>query len=168
MNETALLDRLAHRLWDERHVVTVLLYKLTVTRLLLAADERRFLPDAVREVDHAVHLLRIGEQARDDAVRELADHWQIDPVEVTLEHLSRAAPAPYDHTFHDHLMAFRTLGAEVEGAARENRVLARSDLAAVSEQLDLLTGTPPAPTIYDAQGHLDPTGPVGGRLREVL
>lgn len=168
MNETALLERLAHRLWDERHVVTVLLYKLTVTRLLLAADERRFLPDALREVDHAVHLLRVGEQARETSVRELAERWRLDPADLTLERLARTAPPPFDHTFGDHLVAFRTLAAEVEGAARENRLLARSDLDSVSQQLDLLTGTPAAPTIYDAQGHLDPGGPVGGRLREVL
>jgi hypothetical protein len=50
MTDQALVDRLAQRLWDEGHVVTVLLYELTLTRLLLAADERRFVADARREV----------------------------------------------------------------------------------------------------------------------
>lgn len=168
MTETQLLEQLARRLWDERQVVTVLLYKLTVTRLLLAADERRFVPDAVREVDHAVHLLRVGEDARDEAVRELAGRWRIDPEDLTLERLAATAPAPFDHLFADHLTAFRTLAAEIEGAARENRALARSDLGAVSEQLDLLTGARSTPTTYDAHGQLGASGPVGARLREVL
>ncbi len=168
MTETELLERLAHRLWDERHVVTVLLYRLTVTRLLLAADERRFVAESVREVDDAVAQLRDGEAARDEALRDLAEHWLIDPQQLTLERLSRQAPPPYDHTFSEHLTAFRTLTAEVEGAARENRTLARTDLGAVQEQLDLLTGTPSAPTTYDARGRVDAGGPLGGRLREVL
>lgn len=168
MSETRLLERLAQKLWDERHIVTVLLYRLTVTRLLLAADERRFLPDAVREVDDAVAMLRAGEDARDDVLRDLAAAWQVDPAELTLDRLSRQAPPPYDHTFGEHLTAFRTLTAEIEGATRENRTLARTDLGSVQEQLDLLTGTPAGPTTYDARGRVDAGGPVGGRLREVL
>lgn len=168
MTETLLLERLAQRLWDERHTVTVLLYKLTVTRLLLANDERRFLPDAVREVDEAVAELRAGELARDDTLRDLAAAWQVDPAELTLERLSRDAPAPYDHLFSEHLSAFRTLTAEIEGAARENRTLARSDLGSLQVQLDLLTGADTSPTTYDASGRVDATGAVGARLREVL
>jgi hypothetical protein len=168
MNDRALLDRLAQRLWDERHVVTVLLYKLTVTRLLLAADERRFVTEALREVDEAVDLLRLGEQARDTALRDLAGAWRMDPADLSLDELARIAPEPYGHTFREHLAAFRTLASEIEGAARENRTLARSDLSVVTEQLDALTGTATTPTTYDAHGQLDPTTPVGGRLREVL
>jgi hypothetical protein len=168
MNDRALLDRLAQRLWDERHVVTVLLYKLTVTRLLLAADERRFVTDALREVEHAVELLRLGEQARETALRDLAGAWRRDPDELSLDKLARIAPEPYGHVFRDHLAAFRSLASEIDGATRENRVLARSDLSAVTEQLDQLTGAASAPTTYDAFGQLDPATPVGARLREVL
>lgn len=168
MTDHALLDRLAQRLWDERHVVTVLLYKLTVTRLLLAADERRFVADALREVEEAVEMLRLGEQARDTALRDLAGAWRMDPNDLSLGELARRAPEPYRHTFGEHLTAFRTLAAEIEGAARENRALARSDLSAVTEQLDQLTGAAQTSQTYDAYGQLDPATPVGGRLREVL
>lgn len=170
MTETPLLERLARHLWDERHVVTVLLYKLTVTRLLLAADERRFVPDAVREVDQTLELLRTGESDRDEVLRDLAAVWQMDPRELSLDRLARLAPPPYDQTFSEHLSAFRTLTAEIEGAARENRALARSDLAAVSDQLDVLTGSTSSPsaTTYDASGAVGGTGAVGSRLREVL
>jgi hypothetical protein len=168
MTDHALLDRLAQRLWDERHVVTVLLYKLTVTRLLLAADERRFVAEALREVENAVELLRLGEQARDTALRDLAGAWRMDPADLSLDELVRRAPEPYRHTFREHLTAFRSLASEIEGAARENRLLARSDLSAVTDQLDQLTGATATTSTYDASGQLDPATPVGGRLREAL
>ncbi|MTV27357.1 hypothetical protein FTX61_18340 [Nitriliruptoraceae bacterium ZYF776] len=170
MTDSRLLDTLAQKLWDERHVVTVLLYKLTVTRLLLAADDRRFLPDALREVEQCVDALRHGEAARDEALRALAGAWHRDPSELTLVELAREAPEPYAHTFGEHLAAFRDLAGEIERVSRENRALARTDLVELTDQLDLLTGTPatPAPATYDARGRLDATSPVGGRLREVL
>lgn len=168
MTETQLIERLAQRLWEERQVVTVLLYKVTVTKLLLAADERRFVPDAVREVDRTMHLLRRGEAARDEALRDLAAHWRMDPADLTLQWLARSAPPPYHHVFSDHLTAFRTLTAEIEGAARENRALTRVGLGSVRDQLDLLTGVPSGPTTYDAQGHVGGHGAPGSRVWEVL
>lgn len=149
MTYHALLDRLAQRLWDERRDVTALLYKLTVTRLLLAADERRFVAGSLREVERAVELLRVGEQARETALRDLADAWRLDPDALTLDALVRLVPEPYAHTFSEHLATFRSLAAEIEGAATSYPALARSDIAFVSEQLDELTGVaepPRAPT----------------------
>ena len=163
------LEDLSHRLWDERRIVTHLLYKLTVTRLLLAADERRFVADAIQEVEQTVELLRAGELARDEALRALAAGWTTDPQVLTLEELARRSPSPFSHTFTEHLAAFRDLAAEIEHTARENRVLARSDLQVVAGQLEQLTGTRPAEaTTYGATGRLDPSAGVGARLREVL
>jgi hypothetical protein len=164
------LDELSRRLWDERQIVVHLLFKLTVTRLLLAADERRFVPTALEEVEQAVDLLRDGELAREQALRELAGLWTTDPAELTLVELARRSPPPFDHTFADHLAAFRELAGEIERTAKENRILARSDLHLVAGQLDRLTHAP-APanaSTYDATGQLDAKGGVGGRLREVL
>lgn len=163
------LDDLAARLWDERRIVTFLLFKLTVTRLLLAADERRFVPDALQEVDRTVELLREGELRRDTALRELAGRWRMAPDELTLGELARRAPEPYDHTFGEHLTAFRELAAEVDAVARENRSLARAELEHVSDSIGLLTGTDRhAPATYDARGRLGVRAAVGGHLREVL
>lgn len=163
------LENLTRCLWQQRDVVTYLLYKLTVTNLLLAADERRFVPDALREVELAVQALRAGELARDTAVRELAGRWSTDPEVLTLDEVARRSPPPYDHIFTDHRSAFRELAGEVERTARENRGLALDDLELVTDQLDQLTGGgTTTPTTYDAHGHLDASGGVGGRLREVL
>lgn len=169
MSDHAALEQLAGRLWDERRIVTYLLFKLTVTRLLLAADERRFVPDALREVERTVELLRTSEQQRDEAVRELAGRWRIAPAELTLEELARRAPAPFDHTFLDHLDAFQQLAAEVEDVAENNRALARTEFAHITETIVQLTGGTTAPaTTYDASGQLGNAAPVGGRLREAL
>lgn len=168
-NDRRALEELARRLGDERQVVTYLLYKLTVTHLMLSADERRFVPDALREVEEAVDLLRDGELARDEALRELASLWAVDPGELTLAELVRRSPPPFDHVFADHLAAFRDLAAEIDRTAGSNRGLARTTLAAVTGQLDQLTGAATStPTTYDAQGQIDAAGSVGGRLREVL
>jgi hypothetical protein len=168
-NDRAALEELARRLSDEREIVTFLLYKLTVTHLMLAADERRFVSDALGEVEHAVDLLRDGELRRDGALRQLADIWRTDPVDLSLEVLARRAPPPYGHIFAEHLAAFRELAAEVEHTAGENRVLAVSDLRVVTDQLDQLTGaSATTPATYDAYGQLDTGAGVGGRLREAL
>ncbi len=81
------LEELADRLRDERRIVTLLLYKLTVSRLLLGADERGFAAAALREVDRAMELLHDGVLHRDEAIRKLAELWQDAPDEVSLPSL---------------------------------------------------------------------------------
>lgn len=170
MDDRPLLEELASRLWDERQVVTYLLFKLTVTKLLLAADERRFVGDALREVDRTVELLRDGEARRDEAVRDLAEHWRVAPETLTLVEVARRAAAPLDHTFREHHDAFRSLAAEIEQVSRDNRALARTQVDEVTTAIDLLTGRESAPTTYDASGQLDSAAApaAGPRLREVL
>lgn len=168
-DDTAPFDELARRLWDERRVVTYLLYKLTVAKLMLAADDRRFVPDALREVDRAVELLRDGELRRDTAVRAVAERWLLAPEDVTLAELARTAPPPFDHTFGEHLRAFRELAMEVDEVAQENRALARTEAERITETIDLLAGIDrSSPATYDQHGQLGSSAPVGGRLREVL
>ena len=169
MDDHPALEKLTDRLWDERRIVTYLLFKLTVTKLLLAADDRRFVPDSLQEVDRTVELLREGELRRDAALRDLADVWQVAPDELSLVVLARRAPAPYDGLFAEHLEAFRELASEIEAVARENRSLARSELDHLGVTIEALTGTDRSTVAtYDASGRLDPSSAVGGRLREVL
>ncbi|MFP4634403.1 MAG: flagellar export chaperone FlgN [Nitriliruptoraceae bacterium] len=163
------LAELGHRLWDEREVVTHLLYRLTVSKLLLAADERRFVADAFDEVEQAVARLRENELARDRAVRDLAERWQVDPQQLTLAELARRSPPPFDHTFSEHRDAFQRLAAEIEDLAGQNRALAANELDAVRGTIDLLTGEDRSTTAtYDAHGQLDTAERVGSVLREVL
>ncbi len=168
MTAAAALDELGRRLWDERRIVTYLLFKLTVAKLLLSSDERRFVADALAEVDSTVELLRAGEARRDDALRDLAAVWQVDPAELTLTELARRAPVPLGHQFREHLAAFQELADEVEAITAHNRALARANIGEVRHALGLLAGTSDDATVYDASGRLGPATPVGDRLREVL
>ncbi|MCC5949517.1 MAG: hypothetical protein JJT89_13790 [Nitriliruptoraceae bacterium] len=170
MTEHTALEALAARLWDERRIVTYLLYRLTVTKLLLAADERRFVPSALEEVDQAVTYLRDGEDDRDLALRDLAAVWQVDPVELGLADIAERAPEPFATMFQDHLNSFRDLAAEIDVVATANRALANERVADITETISHMSGMADlhTPTTYDASGRVDTTGPVGGRLREVL
>lgn len=165
----AALDALATRLWDERRLLLLLLYRLTVARLLLSADERRFLADALHEVDQTLEQLRTEELRRDQAVRDLAAEWQVAPDTLSLPEIARRSPPPYDHTFSDHLDAFEQLANEIEVLSTENRVLANATMQDVSETISHITGPPEqAPATYDASGRLGASAAVGSRLREAL
>lgn len=166
----AALESLATRLWDERRLLMLLLYRLTVARLLLSADERRFVPDALREVDRTVELLRDEELRRDEAVRGLAAQWQLPPESVTLPEIVRRSPPPYDHTFGEHLQAFQHLAEEIETISHQNRVLAHAAMQDLSETIGHLTGDPAGTgATYDASGRYGAaTSAVGGRVREAL
>jgi hypothetical protein len=167
--QRAALQELTSRLWDERQVVLYLLYRLTVTKRLLAADEQRFVHEALREVQEAVDLLRDGELDRGAALEELAALWQVPTDELTLPELARRSPAPFDQIFADHLAAFLALAAEIEAVSRENRLLATQGLGHLTGTLELITGREPvASATYDARGQLDTTGAVGGHLRKAL
>jgi hypothetical protein len=167
--ERAALEELTSRLWDERQVVLYLLYRLTVSRQLLAADDRRFVRDALREVDGAVELLRDGELQRETALRRLAALWQVDHEQLSLPGLARRSPPPFDHLFQEHLTAFTALAAEIEQIAGENRLLAVDGLRHLTGTIDLLAGIErPLPSTYDATGRLDTTSAVGGHLRKAL
>lgn len=165
----AALDALATRLWDERRLLLLLLYRLTVARLLLSADERRFVSDALHEVDQTLEQLRCEELRRDQAVRDLAAEWQVAPDTLSLPEIARRSPPPYDHTFGDHLDAFQQLANEIEVLSTENRVLASATMQDVSETISQITGPPEqTPATYDASGRLGSNAGVGNRLREAL
>lgn len=169
MNELRALEELSRRVWDERRVVTYLLYKLTVAKLLLASDDRRFVSDALDEVDRAVSVLRNGEAARDEALRDLAEVWQVHPYDLSLPEVVRRSPPPFDHTFGEHLRAFRSLAEEIDDVARQNHALAVSGYEHIAASIEIMTGpSTTAPATYDASGRLDPAGGVGRRLREAL
>ena len=164
------LAGLTRQLWRVREVVFRLLYDLTVTRLLLAADDRRFVPDAVRAVDRGLAELRERESERDIALRELAASWGVAPEELTLEGLALSAPEPYRTVLADHARAFADLATEIEDVSRQNRALARGQHTEVSTVIHELTGeVSESAQTYDAAGGLDIlSGIVGGRRQEVL
>jgi hypothetical protein len=169
MDDSPVLEELSRRLWDERQIVTYLLFKLTVTKLLLSADERRFVPDALAEVERTVELLRDGEVARETALRAVAGAWHVGHELLTMDVLVAKAPNPYSDIFREHRNAFQELAEEIETVARSNRELATTEFEHLNETIEALTGVTRAePSTYDASGRLDNTAKVGGHLRKVL
>jgi flagellar biosynthesis/type III secretory pathway chaperone len=149
--DTGSLQRLADTLWSERHVVEFLLFKLTSAKLLLAADERRFVALALDEVERVVGTLRETELERSIAVEEVARHWRVRADDLTLARLATTAPEPWREVFADHQRAFDELTREVEEAAAANRSLASAGLARIHQTMDMLTGQQ-EPGTYDAYG----------------
>ena len=143
MNErlpTDVLEGLADTLWQERHLVESLLYRMVVARLLLAADEHRFVAAAIDEVEGVVHALRRAEQDRSEVLSTVADRLQIPVAELTLPEIARRAPRPLQPVFTDHRKTFLTLIAEIEQTAAANRHLASSALRRLQRSLGTLTG----------------------------
>lgn len=160
------LEALADTLWAERHLVELLLYRLTLAKLVLAADERRFVALAVGEVDEAVNRLREAELRRELAIAELADAWGEPASELTLTAVAERAPQPWSKVFTDHREGFRALTEEIEATSAENRRLASAGLQSVQHALDVLTtdrtGT------YTAAGVAEPSSARPTRLDQTL
>lgn len=161
------LEHLADTLAAERRVVEYLLFKLVAAKLLLAADEHRFVPSALDEVERVVAALRDTEQQRTQAVAAAAREWGLPPSALGLGELVRHAPEPMATVFRDHQEAFTALAEEIEATAVDNRRLATSALSHVQQALDSLTG-PPVGATYTASGHHDTALTPPTRLDSVL
>lgn len=161
------LEALADTLWAERHVVEYLLFKLITAKLILAADERRFVTPALDEVERMVTALRSAEVRRASALATVARAWSVNVDALTLSELADRAPEPFGAVFRDHRDAFQSLASEIEATAQENRKLASSSLTHVQETIDALAG-PPAGHTYTASGRHDATTTSALRLDEVL
>jgi hypothetical protein len=133
------LQALLDTLWNERLLVEHLLFKLTSTRLLLAADERRFIAPALDEVDRVVVTIRDAELKRSLAVSVVAGDWRMRMDDLTLSVLATEAPEPWRDVFADHEQAFGTLAAEITAAAEANRTHAAGGLNRIRETMDLIT-----------------------------
>ena len=161
------LTRLADTLWGERRLVEFLLYKLTSAKLLLAGDERQFVPAALGEVDQVLAALRDAERAREDAVADIARSTGAAADTLSLSRLATEAPEPYRTVFGEHRQVFLQLSEEIEQVAAANRALASSALSAVNATL-VAFNTEPSTGVYDATGHERGQVPGSGRYDQVL
>ncbi|MFT4744975.1 MAG: hypothetical protein ACI9AD_000823 [Nitriliruptoraceae bacterium] len=153
------LQRLAETLWEERHVVEQLLYRLTCAKLLLATDQQRFVPDALEEVERTVDRLRQVEQLREGVVAEVAMSLAVGRDSLSLAELATNAPSPWNDVFADHRKAFLSLAEAIEDTTAANRELASQALGHVRRAIDALSGTPATSATYDAAGRTAvPTG----------
>ena len=162
------LEALADCLWAERHVVEYLLFKLVTAKLVLGAEERRFLSLALDEVDRVMVALRHAEQRREAAVGEVAASWRVPASDLTLSELAARAREPMRSVFLDHQDGFRKLADQIDQTAAANRRLATGAVNHVQSTLEALTG-PAMTTTYTAAGRADTGSPPGPtRLNWVL
>jgi hypothetical protein len=160
------LEALSETLWSERHVVEYLLFKVTTAKLLLAADERRFVAMALDEVERVVDKLREFELHRALALAPVAEAWGADASELTLAVIAARAPVPWNGVFSDHHDTFKQMTAEIEETSAANRTLATSALGQVRNALETMSG-PSLGSTYTASGHTQ-QGPAPARLNRVL
>lgn len=166
IEQCACLPALTDALWRERATLEHLLYRLVSAKLLLAADERAYVPQALAEVEAAASQVWARERDRQAAVRIVADEWGTSADELTLDAMATQAPDPWATLLREHQQAFRGLAAEIEVTARDNERLAASGLNAIRESLGGLTARDE--TTYGAHGRLDRRAPGATTIDRVL
>jgi hypothetical protein len=145
------LAHLAQTLSAERELLELLLFKLIEARLVLTADEPRFVPQAMLEVESVVDRIRFSEIRRNDAVRGLAAAVGVAPEDLTLRYLAGSAPEPYRTMFEQHRDHFHQLAGEIEQVTLDNRRLASLALRNITDTLGAIIGQP-ALSVYTASG----------------
>lgn len=145
------LTVVADTIATERQILELLLFRLVEARLVLSADETRFIAQATREVEEVVSSLRSSERRRSGAVDQLALRLGVSPEEVTLGFLVLNSPEPYSTIFRRHRDAISELATEIEQLTLENRRLATVAARNVSDTLDAIIGSAPV-TTYTAVG----------------
>ncbi len=140
---TGHLSVLLDKLWLQRHLLELLVFKLTEARLLLVADERRFVPRALAEVDAVTDRSLVAELERSLAVDAVAEEWGIRPDALSLGYLAAHAPEPQASMLDEHRGALLELTSEIRKLRAENRRLAAGVLVDITASLDGLQGDEP-------------------------
>jgi hypothetical protein len=166
------LGQLNEVLWGERRLLEVLLYRLVSAKLVLAADEKRFVPLALAEVERTLEKIRVAELQRSLVIGRLSLAWDVPRDQLTLVYLADWAPEPARTLFEDHRNACLELTAEIEAVSRDNQRLAASGLAEVRELVELVVGPQALAAVdggaYTQRGALERPVEVAYRFDEVL
>ena len=141
------LDEVSQILWRERQLLDLLLCKLEVEQLVLAAGRSRWLAAVTREVEYVLAEVKQVELLRAVLVGAAAQELGLDPG-CTLRELSEAAPSPWDTILEQHRSAFLTTADELRAIARLNRDLLTQGARAVQEALDWLSESADRPVAH--------------------
>jgi hypothetical protein len=132
------IEALADILWTERHLLERLLFRVSTVRLLLAADERRFVAAAIDEVETAIAELTQAEAQRERALRPAATALGLRAEELSLQHLATHAPSPFDLVFRDHQREITAMVDEIHEVASHNARLVSSTLGYIDRSMRML------------------------------
>jgi hypothetical protein len=158
--DTARFGALAHTLWREQRLLDVLLYRMEVQHLVMAAGRGRWIERAAADVEAALEELGEHEIIRAMQVADIAPLLGLE-AGASLRQLVAAAPEPWCDILRDHQQAFLELVAQVEETSHANRDLVRRSMTTMRELLSTGDGPPTA----DSYGR---TGAVPGQRRAVL
>lgn len=138
----------------ERQLLETLLFKLTQAKLVLAANETRFVPPALKEVQDAMADIERAEADRVRATAAIAADWGLELASVTLAYLAEKAPEPYRERFSAHRYEFMDLTKQIEQLSGDNQRLAAANLDMIRGTLDILYNVTDADrgSAYDARG----------------
>ena len=137
------LSDVSNILWRERWLLELLVFKLEVEQLVLAAGRARGLAYATREVESVLGETRHIGLERSVLVagtaRELGRSGS-----PTLRELAGFSPPPWDGIFAEHRSAMLTLAQEIDSVTKSNRALIRrrSDQRRLSTMEATLRGDP--------------------------
>ena len=109
-------------LWRERHLLDLLLFKLSEKQLVLAAARTRWLPRATREVEMVLEEIRQTELERAVDVSRVALDLGL-PAGASLRQLAESAPEPWQGILVEHRQAFLSLSDEIISLVQTNREL---------------------------------------------
>ena len=122
-------------LWDERDLLSHLLFKLVEEQLVLTSGQTRWLAKADDELRAAVEQLQGVELLRAAGVDTLSRHLGA-PIAATLRGLALRAPEPWSSILTAHREALHALVAEIDAVAEQNRGLLVAGADAAQETLD--------------------------------
>ena len=142
-----------------------LLWRLTVLRLVAAADEARFVDSAAAEVDLAATELAQVERIRTDLVARLAAQGGAPGAELTLSAIAANAPEGVALALGAYRRRLAGLTAEIEASS----AVIRKYLSVAMRHLDAVIGEArgSGPATYDADGRTA-AGPARPRLQRSL
>jgi hypothetical protein len=166
------LSQLHEVLWNERRLLDLLLFRLVSVKLVLAADEKRFLAVALSEVERALEKIRVAELQRSLLVGRLSVAWNVSRDELTLGYLADWSPEPARTLFEDHRDACQALTIEIETVSRDNKRLSALGLNEVRELMELVVGPELLASVdggaYTQQGGRQQPVELAYRVNEVL
>ena len=138
-----------------------LLWRLTVLRLVAAADEARFVDSAAAEVDMAATELAEVERIRTDVVARLAAEGGAPGAELTLASIAANAPEGVAMALNAYRRRLHGLTTEIVASSAE----IRKYLSVAMRHLDAVIGEArgTGPATYDADGRTA-AGPARPRL----
>lgn len=146
-----LLSELSHTLWRQRGLVEMLLYRLEVQQLVLAAGRTRWIDASAREVEDAITDIRGEELVRAAQVAAIAPALRIDAA-ASLSDIAAAVPEPWDHILREHQAAFLGMISSAEAISRDNVELLNRGLVDTRAFLDAVHQDPTPVDGYAATG----------------